>query len=175
MILVPIFCCCHLSCPTYIHVQATFQEEFKKYEIEQARHAEREEFERAEALQHVIEQVKAQTNTRARGLQEIAAEANHLEKQRVEAQMEQKKLLEALVKQLGEFLGQRKEELGKFLFDSNASLEAEKKRLAAEEERMAMEMKHVEKEEAAVVEETASVDAAIEVCKIICMDLDGLG
>ena len=159
--------CIHSSMPThvymYIHIQATFEEELKKYETEQARHAEREEFERAEALQHVIEQVKAQSNTRIHGLQEIAAEATHLEKQRTEAQLEQKKLLETLVEQLGVFLGDRKEELGKFVFDSQACLEAEKKRLIAEEERMAMEMKHVEKEEAAVGEETANVDAAIEV------------
>ena len=130
--------------------------------MEQQRLAEREEFDKADALSHVIERVKEQTTERTLTLRSMVKETEQLEKDLVGSQTEQRKMMQSVVDSLSRFIESRVVELDEYTGETSASNEAERKRLASEQKRMEMEMSHIEKEEAVMKEETVSVESSIE-------------
>jgi len=134
----------------------------KKKEAEQQRHAEKEEFEEAEALTEPIAALRSTMDDNAAALLELAKEIASLDKgTETELKAEAEKFRQARG-QLAALKGDKKRMMSELELESSRRQMEEETRLETEEERISMEEAHAEREKTGIEGELKTTEAAIE-------------
>lgn len=136
-------------------------QKLKDMEAEQVRLGEIEDFESADALTHVMENLRNELEAQSTESKELRKTLVKYEEEIVSLNDAYSRLLDSSLRGLKNLRRQQSEEVDAYFSKLEAKVKEDNSRVAAEEERLALEWQHVEREESALAEESETIEHAI--------------